>query len=216
MLSLFKNTKLLEQKVDEYLDFTSQTGIIFESGVKEYLNHRDEDFERHVKHIRELERKADKLRRDIEDYVYIHTLIPESRGDVLSILENTDNVVDRAKDNLLEFSIEMPYIPDELKQDFLDLTSLAVQALEAMVSSTRTFFHDVNSVKHHLHKVHFYEHEADLVSENLKRKIFRCQTLPHLAFKNHLRYFTLHIDLIADLSEEVAERVSIYTIKRLI
>lgn len=215
MLSLFNNTKLLEQKVDSYLDFTSQTGIIFQQGINDYLYHKDEEFEQRVTTIRELERKADDLRREIEDYLYLHTLIPESRGDVLAIMENTDNVIDRAKNTLLEFSIEMPYIPEELKQDFLDLSSLVVQCMESMVCSTRSFFKDVYSVKQHLHKVHFFEHEADQISEKLKRKIFRSNTLPHLAFKNHLRYFALHIDLIADLAEDVADRVSIYTIKRM-
>ncbi len=215
MFSLFQNTKLLEKKVDTYLDFASQTGIVFQQGLSDYLNHKDDEFEAHVSKIRDLERQADDLRREIEDYLYIHTLIPESRGDVLAILENTDNVIDRAKNTLLEFSIEMPYIPEELKQDFLDLSSLVIQCLESMICSTRAFFKDVNSVKNYLHKVHFYEHEADQVSERLKRKIFRSNTLPHLAFKNHLRYFALHIDLIADLAEDVADRVSIYTIKRM-
>ena len=215
MFTFFKNTKWLERDVDTYLELTSQTGITFQQGVKEYLNHRDEEFERHVAKIRELEKQADEVRKKIEDYLYLHTLIPESRGDVLAILETTDNVINRAKNTLLEFSIEMPYIPEELKQDFLDLSEFVVKCMEAMVCSTRSFFKDIHSVKDNLHKVHYFEHEADQVSERLKRKIFRSNTLPQLAFKNHLRYFALHIDMIADLAEDVSDRVSIYTIKRM-
>ena len=56
------------------------------------------------------------------------------------------------------------------------------------------------------------EKEADKAAEKLKRKAF--STNMELAQKFHLRYFALHIDSLADCAEDVADRLSIYTIKR--
>ena len=59
----------------------------------------------------------------------------------------------------------------------------------------------------------FYEKEADKVSTKLKRAIFDSDDL-ELANKSHLRNFVEHIDNIADWSEDVADRLAIYAIKR--
>jgi len=64
-----------------------------------------------------------------------------------------------------------------------------------------------------LHKIYHWEKEADRIAENLKRSIFESEELK-LSEKIHLRYFTLHIDTLADRAEDVADRLAIYTIKR--
>lgn len=81
--------------------------------------------------------------------------------------------------------------------------------------ATRAFFKEVRFVKDHLFKVYFYETEADKVADHLKRGIYADAELD-LSQKNHLRYFASHIDSIADKAENVADRLSIYTIKRTI
>ena len=104
---LFKKTKKLELKMDEFLDTISASGIIFQEGVKQYLNGKLEIFEKQTKAIRELESRADRLRHAIEQQLYTETLIPESRGDVLALLETADDVINQGKGTLLEFS-EIP------------------------------------------------------------------------------------------------------------
>lgn len=209
---LFTKTKLLEQKVEQYLDRIADTGLHFKEGVRLYLNGKKDKFEERIELISSAESDADDLRREIESELYTNTLIPESRGDVLALLETIDNVANRAKETMLEFSIEIPNIPKQFHDGYLDLTEAALKALESIVKTTRAFFRDVNSVNEHLHKVYFYEKEADRAGENLKREIFQTDLV--LSHKTHLRYFALHIDLIADYAEDVADRLSIYSIKR--
>ena len=57
-----------------------------------------------------------------------------------------------------------------------------------------------------------YEKEADKISYNLKKQIF--DTNLDLSVKLHLREFVDRIDAIADQAEDVADRLSIYAIKR--
>jgi len=162
--------------------------------------------------VDKLESKADNLRRKIENELYTHSLIPEHRGDVLGLLETLDEVIDMTKETLLQFDVESPDIPAELNDSFYELAEKAVEAVESMVKAARAFFKDVKSVNDHLHKIYFYEKEADKLADKLKRNIFSLDI--DLSHKIHLRYFTSHIDRIADRAEDVAQRLGIYTIKR--
>ena len=48
----------------------------------------------------------------------------------------------------------------------------------------------------------------------MKREIFASDE--DLSRKIHLRYFALNIDLVSDTAEDVADRLNIYTIKRMV
>jgi predicted phosphate transport protein (TIGR00153 family) len=212
MVRLFQKTKMLETQVDDFLNIVSESGLLFKEAIRLYLDDRFDDFEERRNSVNNLERRGDDLRREIETQLYTNTLIPESRGDVLGLLESLDNITNTAKQTLLEFSIEKPAILPELKQDYAELAECGVHAVEALVLATRAFFRDTRAVKDHLHKVMFYEKEADRTAEKLRRKIF--STNLDLGQKNHLRYITHHIGYLSDRAEDVADRLAISTIKR--
>jgi len=212
MAILFKATKQLEYEIDEFLDAISEGTLVFKQGVKNYLNCKKDQFTDQLTSIDKLESKADNLRRKIENELYTHSLIPEHRGDVLGLLETLDEVIDMTKETLLQFDVESPDIPAELNDSFYELAEKAVESVESMVKAARAFFKDVKSVNDHLHKIYFYEKEADKLADKLKRNIFSLDI--DLSHKIHLRYFTSHIDRIADRAEDVAQRLGIYTIKR--
>ncbi len=213
MAILFRSSKVLQASVDEYLDKISQGVLIFQMGVNNYLDKDEVNFESRLKTIDNLESTADMLRRKIENDLYSHSLIPEHRGDVLGLLESIDNLIDTAKKTLTQFAVERPFIPDDLSDDYKTLTDLNVQASEQIVKATRAFFKDVRMVSDYSHKVYFYEKEVDVVSDRIKRNVFRRDDL-ELCQKMHLRYFALHIENISDEAEKVADRLSIYAIKR--
>jgi len=212
MVRLFQKTKMLETQVDDFLNIVSESGLLFKEAIRLYLDDRFDDFEERRNSVNNLERRGDDLRREIETQLYTNTLIPESRGDVLGLLESLDSITNTAKQTLLEFSIERPAILPELKQDYAELADCGVQAVEALVLATRAFFREIHAVKDHLHKVMFYEKEADRIAEKLRRRIFSADI--DLSQKNHLRYVTHHIGYLSDRAEDVADRLAISTIKR--
>lgn len=214
MAILFKSTKLLEGQIDEFLDAVSQGAIVFKRAIKSYLEDDFESFEETIIHIKKLESKADDLRRSVENQLYTHSLIPEHRGDVLGVLENMDDVIDACKKTLHQFSVESPEIFSELHKEYLELAEMSANAVESIVLATRAFFRDIQAVKDHLHKVYFFEKEADRMADRLKRHIFGMEI--DLSRKIHLRYFAHHVDSLSDRAEEVADRLSIYAIKRIV
>jgi hypothetical protein len=207
-----KKSRVLEAQIDEFLDMVSRGSLVFRDGIKEYLAGEIGNFEGLIGEISRLENRADDLRHVIENQLYTHSLIPENRGDVLGLLESMDTVINAEKKSLTQFSVEMPAIPGEFAKDYLALADVSVNAAESLVTAVRAFFHDFNMVKNYLHKIYYYEKEADKIGDRLKRKIFASEL--DLSRKIHLRYFALHIEEISDYAEDVADRLGISTIKR--
>jgi predicted phosphate transport protein (TIGR00153 family) len=212
MPRLFDQTIVLTKQIDDFLDAVSEGALVFKAGVTDYMSGDIESFESSYDSIRALENRADELRRTIENHLYRHSLIPESRGDVLDLLENMDNVIDTAKSTLGLFLVERPEMIPELTKEWLDLTEAAALTAEAVVLAARAFFRDPRTVNDHLHKVHFHERAGDKIAMDLKQKIFRTDL--DLSRKIHLRYFALNIDRLSDAAEGLADRLAIYAIKR--
>ena len=88
------------------------------------------------------------------------------------------------------------------------------KAISPVGLSARAFFRSPHDVPVYNHKVMLYEKEADIIGTNLKKAIFNSDL--DLAHKLHLREFVEQIDSIADMAEDVADRLAIYAIKRLV
>ncbi len=108
MPSLFKETKELASQIDDFLDAISEGALVFQQGVMDYLSGDMEAFERRFHAIDTLENRADDLRRTVEGHLYRQSLIPESRGDVLGLLETMDDVINTAKHTLSFFLGNIP------------------------------------------------------------------------------------------------------------
>ncbi|MBM3571428.1 MAG: DUF47 family protein, partial [Alphaproteobacteria bacterium] len=183
-LALFRRTKALENEIDEFLNKISEGALAFQIGVQFYVAEgRTAQFQEKLNHLNTLEGTADTLRRSIETKLYSQTLIPESRGDVLGLLETMDSVMNMMEGALWGFYIERPEIPAAFHADYLDLTDKVVHAVEALVRAARAFFRNIEGVGDHNHKVMFFEKEADKISTKLKLAIFDSQ-LP-LPNKSH-------------------------------
>lgn len=212
MALLLKTTRFVESQIDNFLDMVSDSATTFQLAIQDYLAGRIDQFEERLTSIRELEHRADDLRVSIERFLYERTLIPENRGNVLAILENTDEVIDNIKDSLVQFSIEMPEIPPELNDLWIQTTKASVAAVEQLVFAVRSFFRDLSAVNNYIHKVYFFEREADQIGEKLRRQIFALKI--ELSRKSQLRFFAIHIEMISDAAQDVCDRLAIYTIKR--
>jgi len=211
---LFKTTDNVISAINKFLDSIDQGVLVFKEGVNNYLNKEDQKFAENIDSILKLESEADDIRKKIENDLYIHSLLPQFRGDVMVLLEKLDDIIDTAKEDLLQFDVEGPNIPIELNNDFSKLTDASVLSVESLIPAVRAYFNDADSVKDKLHRVHFYEKESDKLADNIKRRLFKELDDLTLSEKIHLRYFTLHIENISDAAEVVADLISIMAIKR--
>ena len=213
MKSILRKKMGIEKQLDDFLNQISEAGLLFKTGVDIYLKGKKDAFLKKADEIAEVEHRGDALRRSIEEQLYLKTLIPESRGDVLDLLENMDALLDRFKGAIWRFEIERIEIDPKFHDDFKELVNYVVEASEAIVRSARAFFKSSKAAADHMHKVSFWETEADKVSTQLQRKIFRQEDM-RLSHRMQLREFVRHVDKIADRAEDVADKLNIFVIKR--
>ena len=212
-LTLFARTKHLENQIDEFLGTISHSVLHFQEAISAYLKSGvTEDFKEQVKAVALLESRGDELRRSVLTVMFIETLMPDARGDILKLLEDLDRILNQIEEALFYFSIERPEIPESLQEGYQNLTRLSAKAVESLILTARAFFRSAESIQDHMHKVLFYESEADKVLKNLKRGIFKSDL--DLAHKVHLRFFAERIAWISDLAEDIADDLVIYAIKR--
>lgn len=213
---LFSKANQSIELIDKFLNCVDQSLLLFKEGVKNYLYNNTENFNNDIIQLASCEVESDKLRREIEKTLFMQSLMPQIRGDIMRLLEELDNIIDQSKKNLFQFEVETPHIPAEIIQDFVRLTQISVSAGESVVTAAKSYFTDPLSVNEKIHRVYFYEKEADLLADIIRRKIFREMTDLRLSEKFHLRYFTLHIENISDTAEKVADLLSIMAIKRIV
>ena len=210
---LFRRTKELESQVDKFFDQLSEAAVIYRLAVRGYLRAGvSEEFNARLEHVCAKEREADSLRRQIEHALYTNLLIPDSRGDVLGLIETADEILSLFKSSLWAFEVETPEIHKDLNAGYRRLTNMVVKSVDELAAGCRVFFRSPHLVSSYNAKVTLYEKEADKISYALKKQIFSSEL--GLAEKIHLREFVDHIDAIADQAEDVADRLTIYAVKR--
>jgi predicted phosphate transport protein (TIGR00153 family) len=215
-MAFFNTTKKLILEIDEFFDAIDNGSLVFKEGVRNYLKGDADMFAENLNAIDRFEAKADSLRRKVENDLYAHSLLPQYRGDVLRLMEKCDDMMDIMKENLYQFDVEIPVIPKKLHEDILKLTKISVSAVDTLIPAARAFFKDPLTVKDKIHRVYFFEKEADKLANNIKRKVFHEFPNLKLSEKIHLRYFTLHIENVSDAAEFVADILSILAIKRIV
>ena len=211
--SMFYGSRALENKIDEFLDRISEAGLIYKKAIHVFLEHGvTEDFVTHAEQIGHIESRADELRREVEAGLYEQNLIPDLRADVLSLVEDLDAILNAYDASGYRFTIEQPVFPATLHPDILAIVDSVTNSVEQITIASRTFFRDFNSCRDYIHKVRFYESEADRISTKIKRAIYSSD-LP-LANKMHLSSFVEMIDNLADMAEDITDKLAIYVIKR--
>ncbi len=214
-LGILKKRIGIQKQLDDFLDQVSEASLLFRQGVDMFIGDRTEAFDEKIEQVTAIEHRGDQMRRDIEKQLYIKTLIPESRGDVLQLLERMDTLLDSCKAMLWQFKIEQPDLPEEIHDDLNELASYSVESIEAIVRSARAFFRTSPEFADHIHKVSYWETESDKVSTRMMMAIYRRDDLS-LCHKAQLKDFIRRISQIADRAEDVADRLSIYAIKRML
>ncbi|RUM45375.1 MAG: DUF47 domain-containing protein [Desulfocapsa sp.] len=212
-MSILRKDRGVEKQIDSFLDKVVRSGLIFSQGAEAYLKGNTVDFQRKLQEITVVEHEGDDLKRTVQQYLYTKTLIPESRGDVLQLLEDMDALLDRFKGALWRMEIENLDIKKEYHEDFLTLIKCVGETVEAIVLAVRSFFKNIDAVADHLDKVYYWETESDKISTRLQMAIFRNEDL-RLSHRMLQRELARHLDKIADRAEDVADRLNIYVIKR--
>lgn len=214
-LQLFRRTHQLQDRIDHFFDNLSEAAAVYNLAIQAYFKGGlNKEFETRLERVKKIETNSDMLRREIENELYLHTLIPDSRTNVLELVERVDALLSIFDHSLWAFLNERPSIPSEFHADYIELTKRVIKSVDELCRSCRAFFLNPDKVPAYNHKVMLYEKEADVISTKLKKAIFSSDI--DLANKLYLRIIVEQIDDIANQSEDIADRLAIYAIQRIV
>jgi len=212
---LFGKTRFLEGLIDEFLDQVAEGAIFLQIGVTAYFENAEvtETSQEKLEQILAVKERSNDLRRSIGTLLYTEMLIPDARGDVLRLIGELYELLDKIGNNFETLLIEQPHVPgDDYRQGFEELIAIATKSVQTILVAARAFFRNPTVVRDHIHEVRVYESEADKVALRLKKKIFGSE-LPY-EIKAQLRDAVNAIDELADKSELIGDHLSIFTLKR--
>jgi predicted phosphate transport protein (TIGR00153 family) len=172
----------------------------------------DETNLKRIDQMLELKRSSSRLRREVEAELYTEMLIPDLLGDVASLIEALHHLVEDMHHSMRFSRHSRLRPPDFMQPDGKELVTAVGQAVEQLVQAARAFFRDFTHVRDNVHKVAFYESEADAVRDRLLDKIY--ETDLGLAETDHLARAVREIDGVADNAERIADQLTIFAIKR--
>ena len=208
-----RTTKNLIIKIDEFFDNIDLGLLVFREAIKAFLEKDMEAFHRHLKKVDSLESNADKLQRSIENEMITHSILPQHRAEVSTLIDVLDEIIDAVKSSLNEFDIERPDIPASLNRNFISIAETSANAAEELIPAARAYFKAPYTVREKLLKVYYFESETDKISTNTKKIIFHDMKELDLAQKAHLRYIIHHLERISDLAQKAADLLSTMAIK---
>ena len=186
--------------------FEKAFGVFFDTG-------QGAAFEAAVQKAHEAESAADDMRREIELTLYGKSLLPDSRGDLLGLLESFDRLPNMAETVLFALRCQRIELPKDLAPQYKRLVDLNLQsyylcrrAVDALLSNPKITLHATKEVD-----------EKESESDRIEREIM-CQIFDSDEYDTGLKLLykdlILLIGGISDRAEAVADRIGIVAIKR--
>ena len=205
--------KQVESLLAEYRQKVFTCIKIFENSILQYLENSDRDvLEKNCIEIHKAESQADDIRREIEVMMYSKALFPESRGDILGLLETMDRVPNQAEETIHMISNQRINIPEKFHTQITELVNTCVRCTEALLDSSEKLFSDFTTATVILGKVDELESEADHMEKAITKQIF---TSGLDGFeKIMLRDTVKQISTVCDRAEKAGDRIRIIVAKR--
>ena len=211
---LFGKKNKVYEMIEKYLATVWESIELFRKTIEIYFEKGlAREFIEMIESTHLSESLADDIRRDMELALYEKSLIPESRGDILGLIEATDKVLNKAQSVLYQIETESLHIPDELKDDFIRLVNTNISAYESAIEGFKTLFVNVNNVRDKVKEVDKKESSSDRMERDFIRKIFSSNY--DIGQKILLKDLVIEVGSISDRSEDVTDRLSIVAAKRM-
>ena len=213
MSFLFRKQSQIESLIYSYLDSLRMTQTRFSEALGLCLDHStDGTFTFLTEQTHKFESKADDIREEITTLMYGKALLPESRGDIMSLLEEVD-VIPRVFERVL-YMIKMQKlsIPDFIVPDIEKLVSVSLASFDLTLKQIENFLKRHREIRALVATIDYNESECDHIQRRIITKVFDSDLDPFL--KMQLKELISCIGEISDQADRVSKRVNIISMKR--
>ncbi|MFQ5601243.1 MAG: DUF47 domain-containing protein [Candidatus Krumholzibacteriia bacterium] len=212
MFRLWRSEKHIQKLLDDYLRQVTVTL----NGLKEIfprcLDGTHAQLDDLSNPVHKLESVADDMRRNLERELNSGRLLPESRAEVLALVESIDRIPNIAENVVDLFAIQQVEVPEALREDVRKLLLKTLETCAAMAETVKLLLEDMQKIRELADEVDRFESECDRIERRLLRQIFGLDL--ELARKLHLRDLVRTIGRLADQAENVSDMVQWMALKR--
>ena len=210
---LFKKERQLETLIYNYLEnlsmiqkhFTKAMNICLKEGVCD-------DFSFCMDQTHKFESRADDLRDEINELMYSRALIPESREDIMALLERVDEIPRSFEQILNMIRTQMIVFPEFLILDIQELIRISMESCDMMAKQIDVLIKKKEGVRALMSTIDQNESHCDHIERRIITKLFDSDLEPFL--KLQLKEMVIVMGEISDQADRVSKRVNIMTMKR--
>ncbi len=210
---LFRKEKQVQELIFKYLDNLRMTQQHFEKAMDCYfdfgLGHNCDFL---IEQTHKFESRADDIRHEIIEMMYAKVLIPESRGDILRLLESIDLIPTYFETVLFMIQGQKLQVPGFITVDFRELMRVSLGCCDMLIEQVEALFKKTEGIKDLVFQIDSQESRCDHIEREIIRKIFDSD-LNHF-HKMQLKDLVLQMGEISDQADRVSRSVYIISIKR--
>ena len=214
MLFINKQKKI-ETQITQYNQQVASCMDVFRQALQQCCDNTDrEAIKTSFEKVHKAESLADDIRREIEVMMYSKSLFPESRGDIMGLLETMDKVPNQAESAIRMIWNQYVTIPEKHSPEILNLVDVCCRAVDAMVESAEKLFSDFTNAAVAVGKIDELESEGDRIEATLIEQVFseKVDSVSTIVFRDFIKC----VVQISDRAENVGDKIRIIVAKRTI
>ncbi len=211
---LFKKQRRIEKLFFSYLEMLRITQDHFYQALNGCIERGGvcEKFDFLTGQTHKYESRADDIREEIKALMYGKALLPESRGDIMGLLEAMDEIPRLFERILQMIATQRLAIPDSIGADIAEMIEISLESCNFLYEEVEAVFSKNVGIRSLLSKIDHNESECDHIERRLISEIFASDLDPFL--KLQIKDLILEMGEITDQADRVAKRVNIISLKR--
>jgi predicted phosphate transport protein (TIGR00153 family) len=213
---MFKKHRKLFEHLDDYYQSAIETTRKFQSAIEYTLQSGvDEHFEVLAEEISEKEQNCDNLRRLIEYELFSQSLLPETREDLIEIIEKMDGVPNYCEEVVFMIVDQRSEILDVIKKNILELVDISLKSFVLTVEAAKDCMGKMENTQHLVREVDDLENLGNQIERKMVRAIFSNEKLEtHPGGQMVQKEIVKKIGEINDICRHISEKIIITAVKR--
>jgi predicted phosphate transport protein (TIGR00153 family) len=212
---LFKKQRQVESLIYSYLENLRIVKDHFSKAMDICMeNSSCEDFDFLTGQTHKFESKADDIREEIKNLMYGKALIPESRGDIMGLVEEIDKIPSIFQRLLYTINTQKLVIPAFIVPDVKELIRISLVSCDLMVEQVEVLFKRKGGIRILVATIDHNESHCDHIERSIITKIFDSDLDPFQ--KLQLKELVIDMGEISDHVDTVSKRINIISMKRIV
>jgi predicted phosphate transport protein (TIGR00153 family) len=171
-----------------------------------------DDFIFLIEQTHKFESRADDLRQEVNELMYSRALIPESREDIMALLERLDEIPRFFELILNLIRTQKLPIPELLKLDIDELIRVSIDSCDLLRKQVDVFLKKKEGIRTLMATIDQNENHCDHIERRIITRLFESDL--DSCLKLQLKEMIIAMGEISDQADRVSKQVNILAMKR--